>query len=155
LRFLVTELKPFIDREYRTLANRDNTFIMGASAGGMISLYAISEHPEVFGGAACLSIHWPTGDGMLVEYFRHKLPDPATHRIYFDYGTAGRDRDYAPYQLKMDAAMEARGYQAGTNWVTGRFPDAEHSEKSWRRRLHLPLAFLLGKPTDDGEFTRP
>ncbi|MGH6780716.1 MAG: alpha/beta hydrolase, partial [Sphingomonadaceae bacterium] len=59
LRFIVEELKPFIDRNYRTASDRDNTFIMGASMGGLISLYAVGEYPQVFGGAGCLSTHWP------------------------------------------------------------------------------------------------
>jgi len=145
LKFLVHELKPFIDAEYRTLANRDNTFIMGSSAGAMISLYAVSEHPDVFGGAACVSTHWPLADGVLVEYFKDKLPDPATHRLYFDFGTETLDKNYEPYQLKMDAALEARGYHYGANWLTCKFRGAEHSEKAWRKRVHVPLEFLLRK----------
>jgi predicted alpha/beta superfamily hydrolase len=146
LKFLVTELKPFLDQQYRTLTNRADTFILGSSAGAMISLSAVCEYPQVFGGAACVSTHWPLGDGVLVEYFRDRLPDPATHLIYFDFGTATLDKNYEPYQLKMDAAMERRGYQAGTNWVTYKFQGSEHSEKDWRKRVHIPLEFLLGKP---------
>lgn len=146
LKFLVQELKPFVDREYRTATNRNDTFIMGSSAGAMISLYAISEYPDVFGGAACLSAHWPLGDGILVEYFKDKLPDPATHKIYFDFGTATLDHNYEPYQVKMDAAMEKRGYRRDTNWLTRKFEGDEHSEKAWRKRVHIPLEFLLGRP---------
>jgi len=146
LRFLTEELKPFIDAEYHTAADRDNTFIMGSSAGAMISLYAVSEYPDVFGGAACISTHWPLADGLLVEYFKDQLPDPATHRLYFDFGTETLDKNYEPYQLKMDDALELRGYQRGTNWMTCKFKGAEHSEKAWRRRVHVPLEFLLGKP---------
>jgi len=149
LKFLVSELKPFIDAEYRTYANRDNTFIMGSSAGAMISLYAVSEYPDVFGGAACISTHWPLADGLLVEYFKDQLPDPATHRLYFDFGTETLDKNYEPYQLKLDAARELRGYQRGTNWMTCKFKGAEHSEKAWRKRAHVPLEFLLGKPATD------
>ena len=50
LGFLIAELKPYIDKTYRTQPARDDTFIMGSSAGALISLYAICEHPEVFGG---------------------------------------------------------------------------------------------------------
>lgn len=59
LRFLVTELKPFIDISYATKKDRENSFIAGSSMGGLISMYALCEYPEVFGGAACLSAHWP------------------------------------------------------------------------------------------------
>ena len=49
LRFLVEELKPYIDENFPVLNDRDNTFVMGSSMGGLISIYAISEYPEVFG----------------------------------------------------------------------------------------------------------
>ena len=59
LQFLVTELKPFIDRTYRVRTDRRHTFVAGSSMGGLISMYALCEYPAVFGGAACLSTHWP------------------------------------------------------------------------------------------------
>jgi predicted alpha/beta superfamily hydrolase len=57
LQFLLRELKPFIDEHYRTVADRDHTFIMGSSMGGLISLYAVCEYPQKFAGAGCLSPH--------------------------------------------------------------------------------------------------
>ena len=59
LKFLVTELKPYIDKTFSVYTNPKNTFISGSSMGGLISLYAICEFPNIFGGAACLSTHWP------------------------------------------------------------------------------------------------
>src|ERR1035437_1486177 len=50
LKFIVEELKPFIDAHYRTLPGRADTFIMGSSMGGLISAYAVAEYPKVFGG---------------------------------------------------------------------------------------------------------
>ena len=88
LAFVVHELKPFIDASYRTRPDRDDTFVMGSSMGGLISLYAICEYPDVFGGAGCVSTHWPAVEGVIVPYLRDRLPDPTTHRLYFDYGTA-------------------------------------------------------------------
>ena len=58
LAFIVKELKPFIDEKYATYSDRANTFIAGSSMGGLISLYALCEYPEVFAGAGCLSTHW-------------------------------------------------------------------------------------------------
>ncbi len=51
VRFISTELKPFIDRTFRTKRDREHTMLMGSSMGGLISLYAISELPGVFGAA--------------------------------------------------------------------------------------------------------
>ncbi|MEO6264301.1 MAG: alpha/beta hydrolase-fold protein [Luteimonas sp.] len=145
LTFLVEELKPFVDAEFRTLPGRDDTFVMGSSMGGLISLYAASEYPDVFGGAAGVSTHWPAGDGIVIDWLAAHLPDPRTHKLYFDHGTETLDAQYAPYQQRMDAVMRNAGYSEGRNWITRRFEGAEHSEKSWRERVDVPLVFLLGK----------
>ncbi|MGH9902040.1 MAG: alpha/beta hydrolase, partial [Pyrinomonadaceae bacterium] len=107
--------------------------------------YAVSEYPEVFGGAGCVSTHWPAGDGLVIGYRAKRLPGPRRHRFYFDYGTATPDAQYEPYQKKMDEVMRAAGYVAGKNWVTKKFEGEEHSERSWRKRAGVPLVFLLGK----------
>ncbi len=143
LRFLVEELKPFIDRTYRTKADQAHTFVMGSSMGGLISLYAISEYPQVFGGAGCLSTHWPAGEEPLVDFMAAHLPDPNSHRLYFDFGTATLDAAYPPYQQRMDEHLLKAGYLLHENWITLKFEGAEHNEAAWRARVHLPLNFLL------------
>jgi predicted alpha/beta superfamily hydrolase len=144
LAFLVEELKPFIDASYRTLPGRADTFVMGSSMGGLISQYAMSSYPEVYGGAGCVSTHWPAGDGIALDDFAAPLPDPATHRYWFDYGTATLDAQYEPYQLRADEILRRAGYVEGKNWITRKFEGAEHSEKAWRLRVDQPLVFLLG-----------
>lgn len=144
LKFLVEELKPFIDKTYRTQPDRENTFTMGSSMGGMISAYAIAEYPDVFGGAACLSTHWNLGGGAVVDWYKNHWPPAGSNRIYFDYGTETLVADYEPYQQQMDAVMRSHGYRDGVDWITRRFDGADHSPKAWRERLHIPLMFLLG-----------
>ncbi len=143
LKFLVTELKPFVDATYRTLPGQPDTFIMGSSMGGLISLYALCEYPQVFGGAGCVSTHWVAGDGICVDYMRTALPRAGQHKVYFDYGTVGIDAPYEPFQLDADAIMREAGYQPGADWLTQKFPGAEHNEKAWQTRVHIPLEFLL------------
>ena len=145
LRFLVEELKPLIDSTYRTRTGPADTFIMGSSMGGLISWYALTEYPRVFGGAGCISTHWPIADGAMVTYLRTALPSPATHRIWFDHGTATLDSLYAPYQRQVDDIMRAAGYTEGKNWTTRVYQGAEHSERAWRARIEEPLIFLLGR----------
>ena len=53
--FLVKSLKPFIDKKYRTLKDKKNTYTAGSSMGGLISMYAILKYPKVFGGAGVFS----------------------------------------------------------------------------------------------------
>ncbi|GHE36614.1 alpha/beta hydrolase-fold protein [Vulcaniibacterium thermophilum] len=144
LRFLVEELKPFIDRTYRTRPGRKDTFVMGSSMGGLISLYALAEYPRVFGGAGAVSTHWPVGDGLMIDWLGTHLPAPGSHRLYFDHGTATLDAQYAPYQRRMDALLRELGWREGRDFRTRVFEGAEHNERAWRDRLHEPLEFLLG-----------
>lgn len=152
LKFIVKELKPFIDKKYSVYKDRSHTFITGSSMGGLISMYAICEYPKVFGGAACLSTHWPGIFTMennpvpnaFFSYLKKHLPSPKTHKIYFDYGDATLDALYPPLQQKADATMKQRGFTSA-NWLTKYFPGEEHSEKAWHKRLAVPLTFLLGR----------
>lgn len=151
LKFIVEELKPHIDKAYATQKNRKNTFIAGSSMGGLISMYALCEYPDVFGGAACLSTHWPgifTVDNnpipdAFVAYLQRTLPNPKTHKLYFDYGTATLDAMYPPLQQKVDAVMKAKGWTS-VSWTTREFKGEDHSERAWKKRLEIPLVFLLG-----------
>jgi enterochelin esterase-like enzyme len=152
LRFLVQELKPFIDDTYQTLSDRPNTFIGGSSMGGLISMYAICEYPNVFAGAACISTHWPGfGDfkdnpvpGAFAQYLKENLPDPTNHKIWFDHGTATLDATYGTYQTKVDQVMQERGFLS-ENWITKVYEGADHSEKSWQKRFDEALLFLMSE----------
>ncbi|MGE0076627.1 MAG: alpha/beta hydrolase [Bacteroidales bacterium] len=151
LQFITKELKPFIDKNFSTFPDLNNTYIMGSSMGGLISIYAICEYPNIFGGAACLSTHW-TGivnyntviPNAFYNYITHNLPSPSTHKIYFDYGTKTLDGLYKPYQLSVDSIMLKKGFSS-SNWITIEFKGDDHSERSWARRLKTPLRFLLSK----------
>lgn len=150
LKFIVKELKPFIDSTFSVYTDRSHTFLMGSSYGGLISLYAICEYPQVFGGAACMSTHWiglfnPNNaiPDAIENYLRKHLPSPEDHKIYFDYGSKTLDRFYGPYQKQVNVIMKEKGY-AAKDWETKYFPGADHSEKSWAKRVHIPLIFLLG-----------
>ncbi len=145
LKFIVSELKPFIDKTYRTKTDRDNTFIMGSSMGALMSLYAIGEYPDIFGGAGCLSPQYPLARGVIIEYMKKYLPSPKNHKIYFDYGTKGLDAQYESYQLIADGLMKKKRYKSGRNWITKKFTGDDHTEKSWRNRVAIPLTFLLSK----------
>ena len=153
LKFIVEELKPFIDQEYSTMPDKANTFIVGSSMGGLISLYAICEYPSIFGGAICMSTHWPgifqvennPFPAAFMKYLKMKLPSPRDHRIYFDHGEKTLDAWYAPFQRQVDAIMKQKGYKSGKNWITRFFPGEDHSENAWARRFDFPVLFMLGK----------
>jgi enterochelin esterase-like enzyme len=155
LRFLVEELKPFIDAKYPTHKGPAQTAIMGSSMGGLISIYALNEYPEVFGGAAGLSTHWigihqPNSHIPLSAYIylRDKLASPQSHKIYQDHGTIELDALYAPYQNFINQIIRDKGYVesgAKPNFLTRVFDGTGHNEKAWTERLAIPILFLLGK----------
>ena len=150
LKFIVQELKPYVDSSFSTYKEASHTFLAGSSMGGLISLYGLCEYPYIFGGAACLSTHWtgaahfviPELSEALLLYFQKHLPNPKNHKIYFDYGSIGLDSLYKPYQNKMDEIMRSKNYN-DKQWITKEFIGAGHDEKAWRSRLHIPLEFLL------------
>jgi hypothetical protein len=79
----------------------------------------------------------------MITYLQATLPRPGAHRVYFDHGTDSLDASYASYQQQVDQVMRAAGYRQGEDWMTQVFPGAEHSERAWRERVHIPLEFLL------------
>jgi len=153
LQFIVEELKPFIDNNYRTRPDRDNTFLLGSSMGGLISLYGMIRHADTFSAAACLSTHWPLHVDLndmratesFISFLATALPPPESSRFYFDFGTEELDGRYEPHQDLIDDMMRSNGYDEGESWQTLKFEGAGHSEIYWRKRLHMPLEFMLKK----------
>jgi enterochelin esterase-like enzyme len=160
LKFIVRELKPRIDKSFNVKTDRANTAIMGSSMGALISLYAIDEYPKLFGAAGMMSTHWPlflpvegaksisdeefeTVSSAFERYLAPALPDPRTHRLYFDHGSETLDSAYAAYQKRVDAVVARRGYRQGVNWLTRNFPGQKHNEISWASRVDIPLQLLL------------
>ncbi|HAA10304.1 MAG TPA: esterase [Cytophagales bacterium] len=152
LKFLVEEVKPYVDGKYSVYTDQGYTFVMGSSMGGLISMYAICEYPKVFGGAACLSTHWvgtftlennPVPEAFQ-QYLKDHLPNPENHKLYFDCGDETLDALYPEIQKRVDAIMGEKGFEE-SQWMTQYFPGENHSEDAWKKRLHIPIQFLLEK----------
>jgi len=155
LKFLVERLKPFIDEHYKPLTDREHTFIMGSSMGGLISLYGLCEYPEVFGGAACLSTHLSfahlkavrnteaMADGFL-RYLAEHLPAANEARIYMDHGTEGIDAAYGHYQERLDSLFYEREWDI-CHFRSIVFEGHDHNETCWAKRLAEPISYLLGE----------
>lgn len=158
LRYVVEEVKPFMDHTYRTKPDPDHTITIGSSSGALIAAYTLLEYPQVFGGAASMSAHWrsvgtdfqPWWQGevtplqAMIDYVAGHFPADGAHRLYFDHGTKGPDASYPPEHARMAAALTARGLVADRDYMARGFEGAEHNEQSWRARLDTPLLYLLG-----------
>ncbi|MFY9242412.1 MAG: alpha/beta hydrolase-fold protein [Polaribacter sp.] len=152
LKFLVNELKPYINDSYSVYTNKENTFVAGSSMGGLMSMYAVAEYPEVFEGAACISTHWVGGSPKennalpqaIFEYLEENLPSTESHKMYFDYGNKTLDQYYPQYAPKVDSIFKNGGY-SDSNFKNLFFEGTNHSELSWQKRVDIPLTFLLKK----------
>lgn len=159
LALLVEDVKPAIDAQFRTRPGPEDTFLMGSSMGGLISLYGAAEYPEVFGGAGCLSIHWPLADpeklgpaaatGAAIGYLEQSRIDPSSQRLWFDRGTETLDAYYAPYAQAMEMWFASAHPGVDDNVTFAVYEGTEHNERAWAARLEDPMVFLLGQGTDE------
>ena len=86
MRWMVDELKPYIDANFRTWAYREATGIGGSSMGGLMSLFAVSCYNHVFSRAAALSPCVFLDNEQLFNIIRESEMDSNT-RVYLDYGS--------------------------------------------------------------------
>lgn len=137
-RFVTGVLKPTVDAAFRTLGAARDTAVMGASLGGVVSLYLAWQWPEVFGMAASLSSTFGWRDDLLA---RIASEVPRDVRLYLD---SGWPQDNFEVTRDMVALLLSRGYSLHHDLLYMAFPGAAHDEKSWALRTHIPFQFLLG-----------
>ncbi len=165
--FLIMELKPQIDREYRTLPDAAHTAVMGSSLGGLCSLALAWDHPEIFGGAASLSGAFQVDrtnflNGVLKNYRGKTKP----FRVYLDSGSVDFTGGDDGHALTRQVAIELR--RAGWSkknlklyfdakpltlaklkksglrrdkWAEAQI--SQHNEFYWRLRAWRALTFLF------------
>ncbi len=139
LKFIVNELKPFIDSNYRTLADRKNTAIMGSSMGGLISFYAAWHYPDIFSMAGCLSSSFYYNNDRSIKQVQEYKGSKKPIKFYIDHGEDGALRGQ-----KMFVELSKKGYVIGQDIDYFYAPGAEHNEKEWAARLERPILFFFG-----------
>jgi len=146
IQFLKRDVKPRIDRTYRTLQDATNTALIGSSMGGVISFQAALLNPDIFGQAACLSPAFGFGEGTDRGYAELvRKVGKVSARLYLDSGTAGQWQDGAPQTRAMAALLREAGWKDGADLLHFEDTGADHNERAWRARLDRPLVFLFGR----------
>lgn len=140
LKFLVEELKPFVDSKYRTLNDKHNTAIIGSSMGGLISFIAAWKYPEIFSMAGCLSSSFYYNDEKIFETIEKYNGAKKQIKFYIDHGEDGLLRGQ-----KMFCKLTQLGYVIGTDLDYYYARGAEHNESEWAKRIERPLIFFFGK----------
>jgi predicted alpha/beta superfamily hydrolase len=154
VKFVVETVKPLVDDAFRTTGDREGTATIGSSMGGLISLYAFFERPDLFGAVGAVSPSVGFAGGALIDYLKRAAFTGG--RIYLDVGTAeGRPKGRDPLDLRREPAMYVKmvratrdllvhkGYQEGRDLMYVEEEGALHNEAAWADRFPRLLRFLL------------
>ena len=134
MNWLVNELKPYIDSNYRTLTDRKNTIIAGSSMGGLMALYAATVYNHVFQRAACLSPSLWVAPGKVLEIVAraHIRRDTC---IYMDYGSLEMFNHAANAEALISTSHLLLTKRV--NLALRIVPDGNHSEASWEKQIPI------------------
>jgi predicted alpha/beta superfamily hydrolase len=125
--FLVQTLKPFIDRQFRTLKTKEHTIIAGSSMGGLISYYAMLKFPDVFGKAGIFSPAFWTAPQ--IKQTTDSLASSLDGKLFFYIG----EPEGETYVNDMKDIMDRIGEHSGAMVYAVIDPDGKHNEKAWRK----------------------
>jgi predicted alpha/beta superfamily hydrolase len=147
-RMLVEELKPFVDRTYKTLPGPEHTAMGGSSLGGLLTLHLGLRYPETFGKLAVLSpsVWW---DERVILREVAAFDRPPAQRIWLDAG-AREGADVIPDARRLCSALVDKGWVVGEDLMYVEATDGEHNERSWAKRVGPVLIFLFPRRTEPG-----
>ena len=146
-RFIVEELKPMIDRTFRTKEDPETTGLAGSSLGGLVTMYLGVKYPNVFRRLAVVSpsVFWANKDIVTrVKALKKKQP----LKIWMDIGT----EESKGSQETVDDARLLRDTLVAEGWVAGKdlkyveVAGAVHSESAWADRIDDVLKYLYPTP---------
>lgn len=139
INFIVETLKPYIDKQYRTNSGPATTYIAGSSMGGLISMYAIISHPDVFGGAGVFSPSFWIAPQIFDDAQKAVIKKPFTHQFYFYAG--GQEGGLMVSDMrKMESIIEGKGAYHLQSLV---MPLGKHNEANWGKVFPSFYKFLL------------
>ena len=150
LKYIVNEVIPYTRSKYLKSSKDFKIIIGGSSMGGLISMYAAFEYPEIFDGAICMSTHWPGAyviddnplPDAIFNYMSKNIPISKNKRFYFDYGDKGLDKHYPQYSKTLDSIFTQNGY-SNQNYRNMYFKNESHNEEAWSKRVNIPLKFIF------------
>ncbi len=137
--FIVKTVKPMIDKQYRTLPDREHTAIMGSSMGGLASHYALVQYPQVFSKAGVFSPAYWTAQPSFA--FVASNPVPKDARVFMLMG--GKEGPQMNADVKRMAEVVKKTGHPAANTVLKIVPKAEHNEVFWAGELREALLWMF------------
>lgn len=152
-KFIVEELKPYIDQNFRTLPNGKNTTIAGSSLGGLISFYIAWNYPSVFNNVAAISPSFWWDSNYMESEVKKYTGERKKLKIWIDAGTAEErnDRDNDGIIDMVDDARDMiyalmnKGYKLGKDIRYYEVMSGVHNEMDWSKRFNVVLLNFFGK----------
>ena len=140
-KFLLDEVRPFVEGNYRVREGLPNTGIGGSSLGGLVSLYLGLREPRIFGKIAALSPSVWWNERVILRFAATARVEPLP-RIWLDIGTREGPRIVDDVECFRDVLLK-KGWQPERNLHYERIEGAEHNEAAWAQRVGPFLEFLF------------
>jgi predicted alpha/beta superfamily hydrolase len=141
--FLTQELKPFIDRRYRTLPGREHTAAGGSSAGGLLAFAVAWEHDSIYSKVLSFS---PSFELLFWDYTEIVKKDPPKAlKICFYHGGKGIEKDLQEGVDKMIQVLKEKGFKEGKDYIKLYGSEEQHFGPGWGRHFGSALKFLFDK----------
>lgn len=137
--WLTGEFKPYIDKTFRTLPDRKNTFLAGSSMGGLMALYGVTAYNHVFQRAAALSPSLWIDPAKVLEFVAKAKLRRDTN-VFMDYGEKEL-RNHEPSQSILTGTVQLL-LAKGANVTFRILPGGEHCEASWEREIPVFMECL-------------
>ncbi len=144
-KLIVEKIKPFVDKNYRTLTDAKNTAVGGSSMGGLISMICAWEYPNIFSKAACFS---PAFLFRGFDYTKVVKDDTSQKKdllLYIDNGGVGLETVLQPGVDEMIKTLKEKGYEEEKDFFVFIDSKAEHNEATWAKRIWRPIILFFGK----------
>ncbi len=136
---IVPEIAGQIGQEIDTV----KTAILGASMGGLASIYSVIKRPDFFTTALSFSPHWIIGQSELAEKMLTDFPSPGSHKLWMSRGTKGLDARYEQAQNLADKVIRERGYVDNRDLITRILNRGSHTNATWARYVPAALDFWM------------
>ncbi len=144
--FVVKQLKPIIDKQYSTLSDFENTFIVGSSLGAVISLYIVSKYPNIFSGIGLFSI---ASHFLNKDYFDYILSKQLNNdsKYYLSVGTKEGFSDDLLSNAYLNNFNDIFKILTSKelNVYSKIFPGAVHNEHEWKKQFKCFMKFVMLK----------
>lgn len=143
--FIISDVMPFMEEHFRVKTGRENTAIMGASMGGLVSFNIALRNPHLFSKVAVQSPLFAWGNEKLldkIESSEYARQDGM--KIWMDIGSE-EGALFLPMRSVIQALL-AQGYTPMDELTMLEASGGKHSEASWAQRVEDILLYFYGVP---------